>query len=419
MLSVYRKISRALVLGILFSFILASAASADPSIVLKFNDQEWPAEVIVKDGRSFLTAESLQKIPGVSIDSFGQVPLRQFFESQDGTVDWDQTKKQVIVSWRAEKDGLQADDLVLKSSEALKTFNTYHLSGKALTKMTITPRTAETVEIPDIPEITAIIEGAFQQEPLALYVKHRVELPADLAGNELSQEEAALFPQGEMMTEMLWTDQGIYQKTPLHEQWVSQDLAGMDMMGNLTNLMQMSPQQSLEMMRQFGIIYVFGDDVVIDGQEYYTVKNYVDSKTFKKILEEYMNNLDMAGLMGTTQLSTEQNEAEKAAVVQEMQKVLEQMMTSMELDYYIDSLINKKTLITEEMFFNMQMKYSMDEAVNPDGAMDVSMKMQGDFQLFDFGQKIKLPDVSEAISQEEYLEIIMDQMAAPESTPDK
>lgn len=37
------------------------------------------------------------------------------------------------------------------------------------------------------------------------------------------------------------------------------------MMGKLTNMLQTTPQQSLDMMREFGIVYVYGDDVVIDG----------------------------------------------------------------------------------------------------------------------------------------------------------
>ncbi|MGI6685912.1 MAG: hypothetical protein ACOX47_10695 [Bacillota bacterium] len=404
------KVSKLLLMGLMIVLLLAETVLADELVSLKFNGQEFQADIYVDEGVSFIPAASLVKIPGIAVREEGYVPLRKFFESNEGIVDWDHIQKQVIVSWREKNDEWSADELVLESSKVMQELNTYKMKGNAAMEMSISGSGQEN---PAIPEMNTYMEGVFQQQPLAMYIKQTVELPASVTSvkdTELSEEEAALFQQGEMVTEMVWTDQAIYQKTPLLDQWIVQDLGDLDMMGNLTNLLQTSPQQSLEMMRKFGIVYVFGEDVVLDGQEYYTVKNYVDSKTFKKILEEYMGSINMAGLMAGSQALPEQDEEGMAASVNEMQRVLEQLLATMELNYYIDSLINKETLLTEGMLYDMKMKYAMDETVNPEGPVNIEMKMNGDFQLYDFGTDIKLPDVSNSITQKEYLENLMNKM---------
>jgi hypothetical protein len=125
-----------------------------------------------------------------------------------------------------------------------------------------------------------LIEGVFQYEPMAMYMKQTMKMPLDEL--ELSPEELEAAGLGEeMVTEMVWFDNAIYQKNPLSDQWVYQDLTQMEDMIDLNNLMQMTPQQSMEMMYKAGVINVFGEDVVKEGREYYTIKNYIDADSFK------------------------------------------------------------------------------------------------------------------------------------------
>jgi len=256
--------------------------------------------------------------------------------------------------------------------------------------------------------MTMYLEGAFQQEPLAMHMKQTINLP--LEEMELTEEEKASLGLDGISTEMVWTDNSIYQKMPLTDQWIVQDLSGMDIMESLTNMLQITPQQSLEMMGKFGIIYVFGDDVTIDGQEYYTVKNYLDTATYKKIMEEFMGEFNLDSLLAGTQVLPEQDEE---ATVAEMQKMLEQIMASMELNCYSESLINKETLLTEGGVINLDLKMTLDETISPEGPISFEMQMTGDFQMYDFGEEIQLPDVSGALTQEEFLEQMMKAMEIP------
>ena len=92
---------------------------------------------------------------------------------------------------------------------------------------------------PAIPETSTYLEAVYQQEPLAMYMLQTVKLP--LEDMDLTEEELALIGQNAMTTEMVWKDNAIYQKMPPFEQWIVQDLAELGMMDQLTNLMQVTP----------------------------------------------------------------------------------------------------------------------------------------------------------------------------------
>jgi hypothetical protein len=412
-----QKIFKLLLIGLLMTVVLvpaAVAAAANQQVSLVFNSQEYEADMYIENDLSYISTASLTKIPGLAFEEEGYVPLRSFFESREGNVRWDNTDRKVIVSWREKNDDWTADELAVESNRLLQEENTYKMKGSATIEMNVTGPDAD--GIPEIPEMPVIMEGVFQQEPLSMYVKQTMALPLELSGEDLdlTEEEAALLPDGEMVTEMLWTENNIYQKTPLSDQWIVQDLFDADMMENLTGMLQTTPQQSLDMMREFGIIYIFGDDLEIDGQEYYTISNYIDSATCQKALSEFLGDFDMgslmAGLEGATEGATVQDEEEIA----EFKQVLEQLLTAMEMDYYVDTYVNKETLLTDRMKFNMEIKFELDETMSPEGAVSFEMAMFGDFELDDIGEEIQLPDVSGAITQQEFMEQMMDTMEIPE-----
>ena len=236
-----------------------------------FNGQLYKADVYVEKGISYIAADALNKIPGISVEEPDYVPIREFFTGLGGKVDWDGSKKQVLVSWREKHGEWSAAELIAESTRLQQELNTSKFKGSAILKMNIAGP-AES-PIPEMPEMTMDLEGAFQYEPLAMHLKQTMNLP--LEEMELTEEEKALLGLDSVSTEMVWKDNAVYQKIPLTDQWIVQDLSGMGITESLTNLLQITPQQSLEMMSQFGLVYVFGDDVTIEGQEYFTVRNYL------------------------------------------------------------------------------------------------------------------------------------------------
>ena len=133
----YGKISRLLLMCLVILLLLMVTAHANESVSLKFNSHELQADVYVKEGVSYISAQSLMKIPGIEVEEEGYIPLRKFFETGAGIVHWDHGKKQVIVSWREKKDGWLADELVMESSQIMQELNTYKMKGNATIKMAV------------------------------------------------------------------------------------------------------------------------------------------------------------------------------------------------------------------------------------------------------------------------------------------
>ena len=405
-----KKALSVLVISLLAISLVVPAAAANEQVSLSFNGQEYQADLYIENGVSYISAASLSKIPGLEIENKDYVPLRSVFEAQKGEVKWDGSKNQINISWREKQDEWTVNDLLLQSTIKMQELNTYKMQGEAVMNMVIDGANAE--EIPAIPETSTYLEAVYQQEPLAMYMLQTVKLP--LEDMDLTEEEMALIGQNAMTTEMVWKDNAIYQKMPPFEQWIVQDLAELGMMDQLTNLMQVTPQQSLEMMNEFGVINVFGEDKVIDGEEYYVVRTFVDSEIFKKLLDEMLEEYNLMELIASTQPLPQDEEIDMEQIMAEAEEIIKQMFANMELNYYIDNLIHKESLLTDYMTIDIDMKFELGENIVPEGPVSLAMNMFGDFKLFDFGEEIQLPDVSDAITQQEFLQQLQDMMGAEE-----
>ncbi len=433
MITFSKRMGLCLLVAAISLFLMVPSAFAGDQASLIFNGQEFEADLYLEGGLSYISTESLNRIPGINEEQDGYLPLREYFETKDGVVGWDGDKWEISVSWREQSGDWNADELLAHSSSLLLEQNTYKMSGDLTMKMTASGLDLGDIpEMSEIPEMTYNLEGVFQQNPMAMYMKQTVKLPVEMmdlteAGGELSEEEAALLTDGDMTTEIVWLDNSIYQKTFLSDQWIVQDLSELDVMSELTTMINSAPQQTLELMRKFGIINVFGDDVTIDGVEYYTVTSYVDSKTFQKMLDEMLGDFDFAELMAESMRLTVPDGAvdePDGDMAEEIAKAFNQIMSSMEIEYYVDNYINKETLLTDRMGIQMDLSFSIDlsemgidEA--PEGTMGLDMKMAGEMHLHDYGTELELPDVSNAITQAEFMEELMKTFENNKPVPDE
>lgn len=430
-----KKLGSQILIALLIMLLAAPAAFAGEQAQLIFNGQEY-GNVSVKDGVSYISTATLAKIPGLSEvnDVEKEIAIRSFFEGQGGKVSWDGQKRQVQVSLNGKdtEDAndpsaeLTADELVLKYTERLEEANSYKMKGESTIKFNIAGF-EDVIDIPEFPEIDVSIEGTFQYDPMAMYMKQTMKLPFSEMGLELSPEEleelAEMGLGGDMVTEMVFLDNAIYQKTPMSDQWIVQDLSELGALGDIQNLMQITPQQSLDMLKNAGIVNTLGDDVVIEGKEYYTIKNFIDSKAFKTLLEEMLGEIDLIGMItastGQAGLETE----ELAQFNETFEKVFEIILNNLQIQYYIDTLVSKDLVFPEYMNMDLDLQLDIKPVIEeiakvedidtsdiPEGPMNISVKMTGDYQLSDFGTKLELPDLSKAISQEEFMKQFMEQM---------
>lgn len=411
---------------LLIMLLAAPAAFAQDQVKLIFNGREYPAIIILKDGVSYVSAEAVRKIPGLEIGDEALLPVRKLFESQGGEVTWDGDNWQIIVSWREKAGDYTADELVLEYSERLKDVNSYKLKGSHVIEFEA-DGIKNLIGMPDMPKMNFSIEGVYQCDPMAMYIKQTMEMPQNPDELELSPEELEALGFGQkIVTEMVWLDNAIYQKGPGQDQWIVQSLEGLEETFDLDKFMQISPQQSLEMMNKAGVINVFGEDVEKDGQQYYTIKNYIDSDSYRKLAEEILKDFDIMAFIGAmgAQSTVDPQEAEEFNAV--FEKMLDIILNNINIDYHIDTLVNKETLLPDYMSVDLIMKLDLKQIllaaqaltseeqteelpIPPEMDLNIVIKLTGDYQYYDYGTKLELPDLSNAISQEEYIQQLMEQ----------
>ena len=423
----YRKIGTKFLIALLIMLLIAPTAFAGEHVKLIFNGKEYNADITLKDGVTYVSTAALNKIPGLKVGDDPIVPIRKLFGSQGGVVAWDNDNNQVIVSWREKAGDFTADELVIKYSESLKEANTYKMKGSYQLEFGV-EGIQDLIEIPNMPKMEAIIEGIFQYEPMAMYIKQTVNMPLDeLEELGLSTEELEAAGLCEdMVTEIVWLDNAIYQKTPIFDQWIVQDLAEVEGMPDINELMQITPQQSMEMMHKAGVINVFGEDVEKDGREYYTIKNYIDADSFKSLIEETLNNFDIGEFIKATGAQLDMDTQEAEDFNEMFERVFEVILNNINAEYYIDTLIDKETLLPDYMNFDLSMQIDLKPLIEiivameevdeteelseiPGGPIIFELKMKGNSQLYDYGADLELPDLNNAISQEELVQKLMEQ----------
>ncbi len=381
-----------LVATLVLTLVMPAAAASNQDLTLIINGIDMSADMHIQDNRIHISNKFLNRLPELNIQEPGYTPLRSFFEDNGGAVSWNAGTRSINVDWRNSSGGWKARDLMLHSNEILAKHNTYKMTGSMEMDMTI--KTLD-MEMPSVATVT--FDAAMQHNPLNMYIRQAMDM-SDLAAEAGLPEEAS----SEMVTEMVWTEDAIYQKTPFSDQWVRTDFAGMDNMNMLSEMIQANPQQSMEMMDAFGILYVFDGDKEIDGQEYYTLIAYVDTETFRRVFKEIMDTLGEAMVQ-----DSDEDDTELQANIGEF---FDAMLDTMIVEYYISSYINKKTLLAEHMDIDMFMNYTIDDPASPEGSVSLTMKMIGSSHFHSFGEAIELPDVSDYITMEELMEEMMSEM---------
>ncbi|MCL6635294.1 MAG: hypothetical protein K6T29_05935, partial [Peptococcaceae bacterium] len=159
---------------------------------------------------------------------------------------------------------------------------------------------------------------------------------------------------------------------------------------------QADPMKAAEQMKEMGLLLNYGNDVTVDGNEYYVVNASLDMNRFRqgyqKMLQQLVQGLPQKGVQGSPQ---------------EMQQQLEKFLDSAQIDYYYTVLINKKTLLSDIVRLDARMNFAMknpepggaDATAQKDGMpgeVKMNLQMKGQFAIHDAGKPFAAPDVSKA-----------------------
>ncbi|MBO8158755.1 copper amine oxidase N-terminal domain-containing protein [Thermosyntropha sp.] len=323
------------------------------SAYLNDNEIKMPAAPFIKDGEIM-------------------VPLRFTLENLGAQIGWDQTKKTVTVAYKETRNGMSADELLVKSSEKLMQFNTYKMSGDIKTDMEMLVTGEETASVNIGMNIKA--ESFYQKEPLVIYTKQKISMSGQGIPAELQ----------DMTAESVLKEDVYYTKLP-NQGWGRMDLSEFNFKELIEQYNTQDPATMLKMMKDFGINSTFGNDITIGGKEYWVIISTLDKAKFaqeyQKMLEQLapgMPGVDVNQLMNKTDFNI----------------------------YYYKTYINKQSLLSEMIEMKTDMRLNLKNSEPTDKSAEnikMNASIEYNIKMSDFDKPFTLPDLSSAIDMDEIL----------------
>lgn len=353
---------------------------ADKVITIKKGSQTL--NLLLNDTKADLNGESsiVPQAPTLVNDDV-MVPLRFICETFGATVGWDQISQTATVQFAEQRQGMSVEDLMLKSSEAILEYNTYK------TKMNI-GMDMEMLNPANQEESLALtmnmdMDMAMQQEPLLMYGKITMDSPAIPEDPDSAT------------TEILINEDGMFMTMPGEEGWFTMSIPGMDMAELIKQSNNNDPVASLQMMQECGAIMSFGDDQQKDGQSYWVINVTLGADNFNKLFESVMGQMPaVPGLEDGQDLE------------QALTDMMQAMFQNMKADIVCQVWVEQASLLP--IFMDLDARIDLDmpaTTVGEEVTEPITMHMveTASYEIYDLGEPIAVPDVSEAQDLNEYL----------------
>lgn len=326
-------------------------------------------------------------LPVVPVRSGEEVllPLRFVTNAFGFEVAWDAQQRAISLNREETKDGMTPSELLAKSTLASQKYNTYGMEGNMDINMQVMADGKKVEEAPG--KMSMTMSGQIQSQPMQIYMKQNMAVPA------------ATEQMPEMTVETYLTEDKMYMKAPGQE-WTVMDMPFGPEFWKQQQDIQSDPLKAAAQMKEMGMLLNFGNDVTVNGKDYYVVNASLDMNKFRQSIDKILQQ----ALAGMPQ--------EAGAVSpEEMQQQIQKFMNNAFIDYYYTILVNKETLISDFVKASMQMNFAMNtsDLPQPEGAaqedmpkeVKMNMNMQGEFQITDLGKPFAAPDVSKAVDMKE------------------
>ncbi|NLO21248.1 MAG: copper amine oxidase N-terminal domain-containing protein [Syntrophomonadaceae bacterium] len=307
----------------------------------------------------------------IQVEDEIMVPLRAVLEGLGATVDWAGETRTVLVSFQEQRDGMTTEDLLLKSTEALASYNTYKVRADMTQDMQmLNPDSGETDQM----EMQMLMEMAIQNEPVLVYAKTE----AVSTSPELPEAE-------DIITEIVINEDGLYMTIP-EEGWVKLTIPGMDLQSYLEQSNQ-DPLKSLQDLSEAGVVISFGQDQEINNRSYWVLNVTMGPASFSQLLNQTLEGIPLPEV-------DDQNTGEV------LSQILQKLFDNMKADMFYNMLINKETLIPEFMnlYSTVEIKTEIPDPENNNEpvSLDMTMQQTGTYEYFDLNESFTIPDLSQA-----------------------
>lgn len=310
------------------------------------------------------------------------IPLRPVSAAFGFGVAWDKAAERVKLEINETREGLTPVEVLFKAEQATRKFNTYALEGSYTMDMEVN---ADGIK-EQIPGITATMSGQVQNKPFQAYLVQAMEMPGT-AGQEIPG----------LTMETYLTEEKLYLKGP-DGRWTVQDLPFGPEFWQEQQALQSDPLRAAAQLREMGVLLNFGDDAVVNGQEYYVINGSLDMEKFResnaKIMEQALSSVPLP-----------QGDQEK------VQETIKKLMETAQIDYFYRIYINKNTWLTDIIECKMAMDLTLnlkgmgiegeDASASIPQELQMKLKMDGRFTMKDPGKPFAAPDVSQAVPIDE------------------
>lgn len=295
------------------------------------------------------------------------------------------------------RDGLTAANLLQLANDHLLNVDSYKFKG-SIDMTTEVNIPAEDNNVPT----KQVMESKMEQEavvktPNTIYVVSNGT--TDING-EITEE----------MSEVYMKDNIMYMRTNQAEDWTKIDLnnmmlelqssLGVGMNNGVTNPDQGPAQLSSAELELFGMYARYIEDTKIDDKEYYVVKLDIDSKAFKEvyteIINEVMDNM-LEGEMWEQMKEAEgiQNEAQEESFKNMMRETINQTILNMDIEMSQEYYINKENKSYDKL--NLKQSISTNAA-----GVETKVDMDGNYEYYGFGEEVSFPEIPEDVVEMDF-----------------
>ncbi|MGE5381512.1 MAG: copper amine oxidase N-terminal domain-containing protein [Methylocystaceae bacterium] len=359
-------------LDVLIDTIGCDISVQDKTITLKENQNT----LIMNLGSKTALYNGLELTMPFPPQMFGDqiyVPVRFVYETLGATVNWEEKTNTVKIDYNETRNGMTAEDIVLKSSDKAKQAGRYKMFTNAKYDINMTMQESgknpETIKATSDSEITAW----YQIQPILMYIKQKAVVTT--AGVEAAGPET-------VETETLLNENGMYIKMP-ETGWVKMDLPGINLQTLMKQSMNQDPATAMQQMKDTGMSLALANDQEKNGSKYWVIDSKMGSEFFKS---DYFKQM-MGQMKGT-------------AGEMDMQ----QMFEAIEMDMSYSSWINQETMDNNYLLLKAKIKMPVNIPSTPDnaaGKMDMDMGIIADYAISDYGKPFTVPDITGAKSMSE------------------
>lgn len=298
------------------------------------------------------------EVPARSIDGRAMVPVRFVSETLGAQVNWDAQTRTVSIIHEEKKDNMLPEELYAKSNQAMLNVKSYRFNGKGTTKTTTLGQTMEG-------EVT--LEGAFKA-PAEMYLKEVVK-----SANEFIKMDIPI----EMYVR---NNKEVYTRV-MDQDWQKVDIELPDNLNNEPGAQKQDPTQVLKELEEFGLIFSYGDEAVIEGKSYYVLHTRIDQEKYKNKLIETVDQMKLPA-------------GDKGIVIDEakMKEELKNTYRNMKFDVSYKIFIDKQTFYITRMEVGSYTKMKMAGFSGTKGEIVTYLDLV--MNLTDFGQEVTMPQVN-------------------------